>query len=73
MYITSLNDKEITFNDLEKKIVDNAANVSYRNTSSNIKELTNQVAWASFDSSKKFKELSDVSIAEMYMQKLNLV
>lgn len=37
-----------------------------RNGSKDAYVVENKLAWASFDSSKKFKELSDASIAEIY-------
>jgi len=37
-----------------------------RNGSKNAYVVENKIAWASFDNSKKFKELSDASIAEIY-------
>ncbi|WP_242971931.1 ISLre2 family transposase [Haloimpatiens massiliensis] len=37
-----------------------------RNGSKDAYVVENKIAWASFDSSKKFKELSDASIAEIY-------
>ncbi|NOH16494.1 hypothetical protein [Clostridium cochlearium] len=37
-----------------------------RNGSKDAYVVENKLAWASFDSSKKFKEFSDTSIAEIY-------